>query len=83
MRSYRVKITIRARQKGEFLRKKIFVENNRVVLLDSKVMILLLLVLFPDDRNFLFHPTTQTNLILFMHIIHHKITKVIVRNISD
>lgn len=40
------------------------------------------LILFPDDRDFLFHLVTQTNLTLFAHIIDHRIIKVLVRNTS-
>lgn len=37
----------------------------------------------PDNRNFLFHPTIQTNLTLYTHIVDYEISKVLVRNTSD
>ena len=46
-------------------------------------MIALLPVSLPDDRDFLFHLTTQPNLMLFAHIIHHDTKKVLVRNTFD
>lgn len=48
-----------------------------------EAMIPLLSVPLLDDRDFLFHPTAQTNLTLFTHIIHLKTTKILVKNTSD
>lgn len=78
-----VKITIKARQKGQFLRKKLFAENNGIVSSRSEAMIPLLPVPLPDNRNFLFHLAIQTNLTLFAHIINHETTKVLVKNTSN
>lgn len=78
-----VKITIRARQKGKFLRRKLFIDNDGVVPPRSEAMIPLLPVPLPDNRNFLFHLATQTNLTLFAHIINHETTKVLVKNTSN
>ena len=52
-----VMITIRARKRGQFLRKRLFAENKEVLPPRSEVMIPLLRVPLPNDRNFLFHPT--------------------------
>ena len=46
-------------------------------------MILFFLVPLLDDQNFLFHPVTQTNLTLYIQIVNHKTSKVLVRNKSD
>ena len=43
-------------------------------------MVLLLPVPLSDNRDFLFHPTAQPNLTLFIYIIHHDTRKVLVRN---
>lgn len=53
-----VKITIKARQRGQFLRRKLHTENDGVVFPRSEAMIPILLVPLPDDRDFLFHPAT-------------------------
>ncbi len=74
---------MRARQRSQFLRRRLFAENDRVIFPHSKVIIPLLLVFFLDNRDFLFHLTVQINLILFAHLIHHDITKVLVRNTSN
>lgn len=37
-------------------------------------------LLLPHDRDFLFYPATQANLTLFMHIVNHQTSKVLVRN---
>ena len=81
--SFGVKIMIRVRQRGQFLTKRLFAEKDGVVPPRSEAMIPLLPIILPDDRDFLFHPTAQTNLTLFAHIIHHHTTKVLVRNMSD
>lgn len=53
--SCRVKITIRARQKSQFLKKRLLAKKDGVIPLRSEIMVLLLLVLLPDNRDFLFH----------------------------
>ena len=78
-----VRIAIIARQRGQFLRKKLLAEKDGVVPPRSEAMVSLLPVPLPDDRDFLFHPTTQANLTLFAHIIHHDTKKILVRNTSD
>lgn len=45
-------------------------------------MIPLVPVPLPNDRDFLFHSTTQASLTLFVHIIHHDTKKVLVMNTS-
>ena len=78
-----VKITIKAKPKGQFLRKRLLAEKDEVVPSRSKAIIPLLPVPLPDDRDFLFHSTAQANLTLFTHIMHHDIKKVLVKNTSD
>ena len=45
-------------------------------------MIPLVPVYLPDNCDFLFHPATQPNLTLFIHIIDHHTSKVLVKNAS-
>ena len=78
-----VKITVRARQKGQFLKKKLVAEKNEVIPLCSETIIPLLPVPFLDNKDFLFHLTAELNLMLFVYIIHHDTKKVLVRNTSD
>lgn len=81
--SCRVKISIKARQRGRFLKKKFLAEKDEVTTPRSETMVLLFPMSFPDDRDFLFYPIAQPNLTLFAHIIHHDTKKILVRNISD
>ena len=37
----------------------------------------------PDNRDFLFHPSAQTNLTLFTHLVDPQTSKVLVRNTSS
>lgn len=36
-----------------------------------------------DIRDFLFHLATQTNITLFIYIVDHETSKVLVKNMSD
>ncbi len=78
-----IKITIKARQRGQFLRRRLFAEKNKVIPPPFEVMISLLPVPLPNNRDFLFHLIAHTNLTLFAHIIHHDTTKILVWNTSD
>ena len=80
--SCRVKITIKAKQRGQFLRKRLLAEKDKVVPPHSDAMIPLMPVSLPDDRDFLFHPTAQASLTLLAHIMHHDTKRVLVRNTS-
>lgn len=46
----------------------------------SKTIIPLSPNFLPDNCNFFFHPTIQANLILYVHIINYRITKILVIN---
>lgn len=78
MESCGIKITIRVRQSSQFLRKRLIAKKDRVISPCFEAMILLLPVPLPDGRNFMFYPTAQVNLTLFIYIIHHNIIKVFV-----
>ena len=78
-----VKITIRAKQRDQFLKKRLLAEKDGVVPPRSETMVPLLPIPLLDDRDFLFHPTTQLNLTMIAHIMHHDTKKVLVRNTSD
>lgn len=49
----------------------------------SKTIILLFLLPFPDDQDFLFYPAIKTNLTLYTHIVNYKTLKVLVKNMSN
>lgn len=48
-----------------------------------ETMVSLILLLLPNNSDFLFHPTTQINLMLFTYIIDYQTSKVLVRNTSN
>lgn len=81
--SCKVKITIKARQRGLFLKKRLLAKKNEVIPLHSETMVSLLPVPLSDNKNFLFHPTAQPSLMLFAHIIYHDTKKILVKNSSD
>lgn len=82
IKSYRVKIIIKTKQRGQFLRINLFTENDKVVPSDSEAMILFIPMALANDRDFLFYPTTQASRMLFAHIIHYNIKKILVKNTS-
>lgn len=83
IKSCKVKITIRARQRGQFLKKRLFAKKDRVISPRSKTMVLLLLVSLLDNKDFLFHSIAQPNLIIFAYIMHHDTKKILIRNTSN
>ena len=83
MGSCQVKIAIKARQRGQFLKKRLLVKKDKVIPLRSETMIPLLLISLLDDRDFLFHLIAQSNLMLFAYILYYDSKKILVRNISD
>lgn len=80
IKSCGVKISIKARQRDQFLKRRLFAKNNGVVPSHSKTMIPLLLILSSNNRDHLFHSATKINLTLYTHIIDHKTLIVLVRN---
>lgn len=78
-----VKITIKARQRGQFLMRKLFTEKDKIVSSCSETMIPLLSVPLLHNRDFLFHPTAQLNLTLIALIMYHDTKNVLIRNIFD
>lgn len=83
IRSCKVIISINARKRGQFLRRKLLASNINVLPPCLKTMIFVLPVFLLDNCNFLFHPTTQTNLTLYAYIVNHTSTKILVSKISD
>ncbi len=78
-----VTIPIKAKQKGQFLKRQLLVKSDGIVPPCCKTMTLLFPVPLLDDRDFLFYLTIRTNLTLYIHIVDHKTLKVLVKNMSD
>ncbi len=81
--SYGVTVLIDARQKGQFLTRRLLASQDTVVFPRSEAMVSLIPLPLPDDRDFLFHPSAQINLTLFTHFVDHQTSKVLVRNTSS
>ena len=78
-----VTVLINARQRGQFLTRKLFASQETVVPPRSEAMILLIPLSLPDNQDFLFHPAIQANLTLFTYLVNHQTSKVLVRNNSS
>ena len=76
-------VPIDARQRGQFLTRRLLSSQETVVPPRSEAMILLVPLALLDNRNFLFHSATQANLTLFTYLVDHKTLKVLVRNGSS
>lgn len=79
----RVTIDMNAKQRGQFLASKLLTSHDSIISPRSEAMISFVKLLFPDDRDFLFHPTPKANLTLYFYIMDYKTSKVLVRNASD
>ncbi len=78
-----VTIDVNAKQRGQFLARKLLTSHDSVIPPRSEAMISLVKLPLPDDRDFLFHHTPQANLTLYSHIMDYETLKVLVRNASD
>lgn len=78
-----VTVSIDARQRGQFLTRKLLSSQETVVPPRSEAMVLLVPLPLPNDHDFLFYPATQANLTLFTHLVDHETSKVLVRNDSS
>lgn len=76
-------VPIDERQREQFLTRKLLASQKTMISPHSEAMVSLVLLLLSNNCDFLFHPATQTNLILFTCIVDHQILKVLVRNISN
>lgn len=83
IRSCGVTISVDARQRGQFLTRKLLASQETVVPPHLKSMVWLVPLPLPDDCDFLFHPAPQRNLTLFMHIVDHHTSKILVGNTSN
>ena len=78
-----ISIDENARQRGQFLTKKLLTNQDSVISPRSEAIISLKNLPLPDDQDFLFHPAPQANLTLYSHIMNYEISKIIVKNASD
>lgn len=76
-------IPINVRQRDKFFTITFLASNNNLVPPSSKTMILFALVFQPDNYNFSFHTTIQANLTIYIYIVDHTTTKILVKNISN
>ncbi len=81
--SCEVTVPIDARQKGQFLTRRLLASQDTVVSPCSEAMISLIFLPLSDNQDFLFHPSAQINLTLFIHLVDHQTSKVLVRNTSS
>lgn len=80
IKSYGLTVSIDTRQRRQFLTKMLLASQETVLFPHSKVMVLLVSLLLPNNRDFLFHPATQANLTLFTHIVDYQTLKVLIKN---
>lgn len=83
IRSCGVTIPINVRQKEQLLTRKLLASQEIVISPYLEAIVSLVLLPLLDNCEFLFHLTTQANLTLFMHIVNHQTSKVLVKNVSN
>lgn len=80
---YGVIINVNAKQRGQFLAKKLLTSQESVIPLCSEAMIPLVKLPLLDNRDFLFYRTPQANVTLYFYIMDYETTKILVRNTFD
>lgn len=79
----KVTINVNAKQRGQFLARKLLISQDSVIPPHSKAMIFLVKLPLPNNRDFLFHPTPQANLTLDSYIMDYETLKLFVSNGSN
>ena len=78
-----VTVPIDARQRGQFLIRRLLASQDTVIPPRSEAIVSLVPLPLLNDQDFLFHPSAQINLTLFTHLVDHQTSKVLVRNTSS
>lgn len=78
-----VSINVNARERSQFLARKLLTNQDSVIFPHSEAMISLKKLQLPNNRDFFFHPASRTNLTLYSHIMDYKTLKILVKNASD
>lgn len=78
-----VSIDVNARQRGQFLARKLLTNQDSVIPPRSEAMISLVKLPLPNNRDFLFHPAPQAHLTHYSHIMDYETSKILVKNASD
>ena len=81
--SYNTFTTIIAHQRGSFFQRNVYIEKSSIILPRSKIIVLIRPLKLPKDRDFLFKPSVQGNLIMYSHLVDYKILGVLIRNNLD
>ena len=77
-----VTINVNAKQRGQFLAKRLLTSQKSVIHPRLEAIIPLVKLLLPNNRDFLFHLTPQANLTFNSHIMDYETSKILVRNAS-
>ena len=75
-----ITVNITTRPRGEFIRRKVYIKLSIFVSSHSEIILLIKKINLSNDRDFLFEPVVQTNLIMFAYLINYIITKILIRN---
>ena len=78
-----VTIDVNAKQRSQFLARKLLTSQKSVIPPHSEAVIPLVWLPLPDNWDFLFHPTPQANLTLYAHIMDYETSRILVKNASD
>lgn len=79
IKSCNITVPIDARQRRQFLTRKLLIGQETMVSPYSEAMVLLIYLPLPNNCDFLFHSITQAILMLFIYLVNHQTSKVLVR----
>lgn len=80
IRSCKVIDSIYARQRGQFLTRRLLASQVTVVPLCSETMVSLVSLPLPDDQNFLFQLSAHIYLTQFTYLLDYQISKILIKN---
>lgn len=83
IKNCRVIIPINVRQHEQFLRKKLFIGENNIILSCFKIMIFFAPAFLPNNCNFMFHLAAQVNLILYTYFVNYTTIKILLKSIFN
>ena len=76
-------IDVDAKQRGQFLTKRLLNSQESVIRPRSEAMIPIVKVPLPDNQDFLFYSTPQAILTFYSYVMDYETSKILIRNPSD
>ena len=83
IRSCNATVAIEARQRGQYIRRKVYAQHSTVIPPHSEQVLSISKTSLPENKDYFFEPSQQERLTLFTHLVDSHVAGVLVRNDSD